>query len=141
VKGLYTGSQNGDMQFVCALRSGSAVWFLGTDFTVGTLGYNANWNCKVLNEDSLNWSNACACSWTIQLYLKSGPIIVENCKIPTYNEANMIHQSLRTNGFPYWTSTKYDDSDAYSVHEGGSIRSDSISSLYRGVVHLAKISL
>ena len=141
VRGTYIGTQNGAMQFICALRSGSSVWFLGTDYTVGTPGYNAEWKYKGLNNDSLNWSDACACSWTVYLYLKSGVVTVENCKIPTQSEANMINKRLRNNGFPYWTSTKYNDSNAYSVDVDGGINYYTTSLLFRGVVPLAKINL
>jgi hypothetical protein len=129
------------MQFICAYRSGSVVWFLGTDYTAGTITYSKNYNYKGLNDDSLNWSDACACSWTVYLYLKSGPIMVENCKIPTQSEANMINQWVRSNGFSYWTSTKYNDSKAYVIYASGYINSDVTSALYNGVVPLAKINL
>ena len=140
VRGTYLGSQNGAMQFVCAYRSGSVVWFLGTEFTVGTLVYNATYKCKRVN-NSLNWSDACACSWTVYLYLKSGTVTVENCKIPTYNEANMVNRWVMNNGFVYWTSTKQDDSHAYDVNEDGHIGYYTTSNIDSGVVPLAKISL
>ena len=129
------------MQFICARRSGSDVWFLGTDYTVGTPTYHTLWNNKGINNDSLNWSDACTCSWTVYLYLKSGSVTVENCKIPTYNEVIMIDKWVRNNGFPYWTSTRYDDSQAYFVHETGPIHQNSTSVLSNGVVPFAKISL
>jgi hypothetical protein len=141
IRGVYNGNQRGAMQFICAYRSGSAAWFLGTGFTVGTLGYDAQWNCKVLNGDSLNWSDACACSWTVYLYLKSSVVTVENCKIPTQSEANMINNRIRTNGFSYWTSTKYNDSNAYYVVESGNINYTSTLDTSRGVVPLAKINI
>jgi hypothetical protein len=141
VRGVYDGSQHGAMQFICAYRSGSDIWFLGTDFTIGTRAYDKILNYKSINNDSLVWSEACDCSWTVWLYLKSGVVTVLNCKIPTYNEASMINQYIRANGFPYWTSTKYDDSKAYSVHELGTISAPPTSITYRGVVPLAKVSL
>ena len=135
------GSQNGAMQFICALRSGSTVWFLGTDYTVGTPRYDKTYNYKGINNDSLDWSDACACSWTVYLYLKSGTVTVENCKIPTQSEANMINRWVRNNGFPYWTSTRYDDSHAYVVGETGYIGYHTSSDLNIGVVPLAKVNL
>ena len=142
VRGSYSGTQSGAMQFICAYRSGSTVWFLGTDYTVGTPSYDKTYNYKGIKGDSLNWSDACACSWTIYLYLKSGTVTVENCKIPTRSEANMINRWVRNNGFPYWTSTKYDNSYAYYVDElGDIINSGTTSDLHRGVVPLAKVNL
>ena len=135
------GSQSGAMQFICAYRSGNVVWFLGTDFTVGTFKYVTQWTCRMLNDNSLNWSDACACTWTVYLYLKSGTVTVENCKIPTQSEANMINKWVRNNGFPYWTSTRYDDSGAYLVDGGGDIYARPTSILYHGVVPLAKVRL
>ena len=140
VRGSYNGNQKGAMQFICAYRSGSTAWFLGTDFTIGSRKYDTQYNYKGLNEDSLNWSDACNCSWTVVLYLKSGDIRVENCKIPTQSEANMINKYIRNNGFPYWTSTKYNDSNAYVVLESGDILYNIKTDLSRGVVPLAKIS-
>jgi hypothetical protein len=139
VKGAYLGSQVGAMQFICAYRSGPAAWFLGTDLTVGTIKHSNN--ATVINNDSLNWSDACACTWTVYLYLKSGTVTVENCTIPTQSEANMINKWVRNNGFPYWTSTRYDDSRAYLVTEHGNITYHPTSDLYCGVVPFAKISL
>jgi len=142
VRGSYNGNQKGAMQFICALRSGSTVWFLGTDYTVGTPRYDKTYNYKGINNDSLAWSDACACSWTIYLYLKSGTVTVENCKIPTQSEANMINRWVGNNGFPYWTSTRYGDSHAYYVDEDGNIiQSGTTSDLHRGVVPLAKVNL
>ena len=141
VRGSYAGSQNGAMQFICAYRSGSDTWFLGTSFTVGTPGYNTSLNYKGINNDSLNWSDACNCSWTVYLYLKSGIVTVENCKIPTYSEIGMINRWVRNNGFPYWTSTKYNDSGAYCVAEHGSGAHTATQSLHIGVVPLAKVIL
>ena len=141
VRGVYGGNQIGGMQFICAYRSGSAAWFLGTEYTVGTLVYSTQYNCKVFNNNSLNWSDACACSWTVALCLKSGNIRVENCKIPTQSEANMINKYIRNNGFPYWTSTKYNDSNAYVVLESGDILYNAKSDLSRGVVPLVKANI
>jgi hypothetical protein len=129
------------MQFICAYRSGPAAWFLGTDYTVGTLKYYTDYNYKGINGDSLNWSDACACTWTVYLYLKSGTVTVENCKIPTQSEANMINRWVRNNGFPYWTSTRYDDSNAYGVGGYGHIDYLTTSYLSDGVVPLAKVNL
>jgi hypothetical protein len=129
------------MQFICAYRSGSVVWFLGTHYTVGTPKYYAASGYKGINGDSLNWSDACACSWTVYLCLKSGNVTVENCKIPTQSEANMISKWIRNNGFPYWISTRYDDSHARIVHGNGNIAYDDTSILSDGVVPLAKVSL
>ena len=142
MKGVYLGSQVGAMQFICARRSGLDVWFLGTDFTVGTRMYNTAYSFKGINNDSLNWSGACACSWTVYLYLKSGVVTVENCKIPTQGEANMINKWIRCNGFPYWTSTAgSNNSAAYQVAEFGEVGGGATSDTHRGVVPLAKISL
>jgi hypothetical protein len=129
------------MQFICAYRSGSTAWFLGTDYTVGTLKYNPSYNSKMFNSDSLNWSDACSCSWNVYLYLKSETVTIENCKIPTQSEANMINRWIRNNGFPYWTSTRYDDSRAYQVTEIGLVTYNSIAHQHIGVVPLAKINL
>jgi hypothetical protein len=129
------------MQFICVYRSGSTAWFLGTDYTVGTLTYSKTYNCKGINGDSLIWSDACACSWTVYLYLKSGVVTVDNCKIPTQSEAYMINYCIRCNGIPYWTSTKYNDSSAYYVDANSNIGYRTISNLNCGVVPLAKINL
>jgi hypothetical protein len=129
------------MQFICAYRSGSAAWFLGTDYTIGTPNYHTDYNYRGINNDSLNWSGACVCSWTVHLYLKSGTVIVENCKIPTQSEAGMINQWIRNNGFPYWTSTRRDDSMCYIVDPLGYINNSAASALDNGVVPLAKISI
>ena len=142
MKGVYRGSQRGATQFICAYRSGSVVWFLGTDYTVGTPKYITTTNYKGINNDSLNWSDACACTWTVYLYLKSGTIITaENCKIPTQSEALTIDRNIRNNGFIYWVSTKYNDSQSYTVNELGDIGYLTTTLLYSGVVPLAKVSL
>jgi hypothetical protein len=141
VRGAYTGSQQGSMQFICVLKSGSSVWFLGTDYTVGTPYYNKQYNCKGINNDSLAWSDACACSWIVKLFLKSGVVVAENCKIPTYNEINMINQGMRCNGFSYWTSTRYDDSYVYRIGEEGAPYHGNPSILTNGIVPFVKISL